>query len=48
MGIKTLDLTKAATQIKVQEPSNNVSTVTNSILGSVGSRTSLDVTNATG
>ncbi|XP_068328040.1 uncharacterized protein [Pyrus communis] len=48
MGIKTLDLTKATTQIKVQEPSSNASIMTNSILESVGSRTSLDATNAIG
>ncbi|KAM1331831.1 hypothetical protein ACFX2I_044275 [Malus domestica] len=41
-GITTQDLTKAATSMQVQEPSNNASTVINSILGSVGSRTSLD------
>ena len=46
-GIKTLDLTKTTTQMKVQEPSSNASTLTNPILGSVGSRTSLNVINVT-
>ena len=48
MGITILDPTKAATHMQVQEPNSNANTVTNFILESVGSKTSLGAINVTG